>query len=164
MFRGVGILLSLTLCASVATGCYPHYTLVQPALTVTVTNAEGQALDGVSVYFASASNPHHMLHHKAVVETDAAGVAQFDAAREWELHVPIMIHGVPFYYFVWCVDSPGYRPVRRNRSASDVWCTVEDAVTLEVGDNWGQCREEFDRLRPWGEEESTDERSQSKNP
>lgn len=137
------------------TGCYPRYAMVQPNLSLSVRDETGAPIDGATVFFVAASNPHHMLHHKNTYVTDSDGVVRLKSEREWVLDVPIMIHGVGFYYFAWCVEKSGYVPVRGNLSAVDVSCSEEKEVTLAYGTGFGQCRQEYEKIRRWGEPEPT---------
>ena len=134
-----------------STGCYPRYALVQPNLTLTVRDQGGEPVDEASVFFVAASNPHHMLHHKDTYITDRDGVVNLKSEREWVLDVPIMIHGVAFYYFAWCVEKRGYVPARGYLSATDVCCSHEEEITLAAGTGFGECRQEYEKIRRWGE-------------
>ena len=68
-------------------------------------------------------------------------MVQLESQREWVLDVPIMIHGVGFYYFAWCVEKNGYAPTRGYLSATDVWCSHQENVTLTPGSGTGECRQ-----------------------
>jgi hypothetical protein len=131
-------------------GCYPRYALVQPDLTLTVQDSSGQPISDASVFFVAASNPHHRFHHKGMYTTDASGLVHLDSQREWEFVAPIMIHGVPFYYFTWCAEKDGYRTGQGYLSATDVRCSHEETITLDPGENNGECRVAYEQLSPPG--------------
>lgn len=138
-----------------STGCYPRYALVQPNLTLTVRDQGGEPVDDATVFFVAASNPHHMLHHKDTYVTDRDGVVKLRPEREWVLDVPIMIHGVAFFYVAWCVEKSGYVPARGYLSATDIWCSHEEEITLAAGSDAGECREEYEKVMRWGKPEPT---------
>lgn len=131
-------------------GCYPRYVLVQPDLTLTVRDSSGQPIPDATVFFVTASNPHRRFHHKSSHQTDDRGVVHLRSRREWEFVAPIMIHGVPFYYFTWCAEKDGYATGGGYLSETDVWWSHEATVTLPFGDNRDECRVAYEQIGPWG--------------
>jgi hypothetical protein len=72
--------------------------------------------------------------------SDRDGVVRLKSEREWVLDVPIMIHGVGFYYFAWCVEKSGYVPTVGHLSAADASCShAEESVTLPSGTGFERC-------------------------
>jgi hypothetical protein len=144
-----GHLANLAVCTALMLlcGCYPRYALVQPHLTLTVRDPSAEPIVDAAVFFVSASDPHHMLHHKDVYATDGRGIVELEAQREWVLDVPIMIHGVPGYFFRWCVDKDGYAPSYGGLSASDVWSSHDEVVILAPGAGAGECRSRYEAFR-----------------
>jgi hypothetical protein len=127
-------------------GCIPwrREALVQPALQIRVTSPDGKPLPGARILFVAASNPHGVLHHALELRTDEQGVATLDEERQTETIYPLMMHGVPFYYWTWCVEKDGYVPeVRGIQSPPE---TPVQTVVLQPGSSGKSCRQHGGRL------------------
>ena len=123
-----------------ASACIPatREVLVQPLMTMTVVDADKRPVPGASVLFVSASNPHHKLHHALRLTTDEQGRVHLDAKLESETFYPLMMHGVPFYYWGWCVEKAGYQPTVYQEHPPDE--SMEVTVELQPGVTAATCQ------------------------
>jgi hypothetical protein len=101
---------SLTILVSLffISGCLPRSAILHPAATFSVRDQEFQPIPGAKIFVVVASMPHAVFHHSTVLETDRAGVASIAAERKWDVIMPLIIHGTPAYYAIWCAEAPGY--------------------------------------------------------
>lgn len=86
----------------------PRHAQVRPGNIFVVRDASGVAVEDAAVTVGVASNPHRVFRSSETRCTDAEGVAIFPLQKEWEMIAPLMIHGIPFYYSMWCVEAPGF--------------------------------------------------------
>ena len=82
--------------------------VVQPALEVAVRDESGAAIEGAKVLVVAGTNPHHRLEGTEEQVTDFWGYASFAERSETKTIYPLMMHGVPFYYWEWCVAAEGF--------------------------------------------------------
>ena len=132
------VLIGLIAFAVVA--CVPRATLVQPNVKITVQDQAGAPVANARVLFISASNPHSQLHHRLDLRTDQNGVVRVTKDRELEWIAPFIIHGVPSYFWVWCVEKPGYAPVVQQVGRREL--ADEYLVTLESSEQDSNCTHE----------------------
>jgi hypothetical protein len=138
---------ALGLAAAAATsGCIPWHreVVVQPALEFRVVDPQQRPVPGARILFIAGSNPHHVLHHSLRLEADEQGRAVLEQQRETETIYPLMMHGVPFYYWAWCVEKDGYAPAVHE--LHDAKAPGLQTVVLQPGTG-GACREDGGRLR-----------------
>ncbi len=95
-------LLVLLLC-----GCWKRDTVVLPKLTFEVRSPSG-AVEGARVRLMTITDPYHRRAALNEVLTDASGRVSFDEKREKLWVFPLMMHGVTFYSWQWCVEAPGF--------------------------------------------------------
>jgi len=86
--------------------------VVQPALEVDVRDESGAAIEGATVLIVAGSNPHHQLQGTEEQVTDFWGHASFAERSETKTVYPLMMHGVQFYYFEYCVAKDGFTSMR----------------------------------------------------
>ena len=90
-------------------GCVlPRYTLTRPETTFVIRGSNAQPIQNAAVTVFTASNPYNVLRSSETLCSDAGGRANFESTRKFEVVVPVMIHGVPFYYSAWCIEADGY--------------------------------------------------------
>jgi hypothetical protein len=144
--RRVGRAGLVLVAAAALAGCIPwqREVLVQPALEFLVVDPQQRPLPGARILFVAGSNPHHVLHHTLRLETDQTGRAAIEAQRETETIYPLMMHGVPFYYWTWCVELDGYAPAVHEMH--DPKAPPLQRIVLEPGAG-GACRESGGRIR-----------------
>ena len=99
----------------VLVGCplpIPRTSVVRPGLRLTVVDPEGRPVGGARLVLTWSSNPHRRLHARTVRSVDQRGVAVVveRSKREWVM--PLMMHGVPFHYWTWCVERKGFVTAR----------------------------------------------------
>jgi hypothetical protein len=132
--------------ASVLAGCIPwrREALVQPALEIQVVDPDQRPVAGAAVLFLAASNPHHVLHHVLRLETDQQGRVLLEERRESETVYPLMMHGVPFYYWAWCVEKQGFVPAVREIHEPEAGPV--QTLVLQPGASEQRCRQTGGRL------------------
>jgi hypothetical protein len=89
-------------------GCLPRSAMLHPAATFSVRDLDFQPIAGAKIFVVVASMPHAVFHHSTVLQTDHAGLASISEQRKWEVIMPLIIHGTPAYYAIWCAEAPGY--------------------------------------------------------
>jgi hypothetical protein len=126
-------------------GCIPwrREVLVQPALEIRVTDPEGLPLEDARVLFLAASNPHHVPHHSLELRTGPDGSVTLEERRERETIYPLMMHGVPHYYWTWCAEKPGHEPEVRVEYDPEPL----ETLVLERGASGSTCRLDGGRIR-----------------
>ena len=84
-----------------------------------VKDASGQPVEGAKVILIASANPHPIERGREVKMTDANGLAEFDSRHEWRMET-LMIHGVEFFFWNWCVEKHGFKTYRTYaRSSGD---------------------------------------------
>lgn len=123
-----------------AGACIPwsREVLVQPTMKMTVVDSDKRPIPGASVLFVSGSNPHHKLHHALRLTTDEQGRVHLEAKLESETVYPLMMHGVPFYYWGWCVEKTGYTPAVYQEHQPDE--SMDVTVVLQPGETAAACQ------------------------
>jgi hypothetical protein len=111
--------------------------VVQPALEVDVKDESGAMIEGARVLVVAGSNPHHQLQGTEEQTTDAWGHASFEERSETKTVYPLMMHGVPFYYFEWCVEAEGFVAQRGELGGEPVDPVLE--VALAKGGDERHC-------------------------
>lgn len=91
--------------------------VVQPKLDFEVHSDAG-VVTGAKVWLLTSSDPHHQREALVSVTTGDDGRARFDEKHESIWVFPLMIHGVPFYSWQWCVEAPGYAAQVDDRRAN----------------------------------------------
>lgn len=117
--------------------------VVQPALEVDVRDESGAAVEGARVLVVAGTNPHHQLAGTEELLTDAWGHASFEERSETKTIYPLMMHGVPFYYFEWCVEADGFVSQKGELGGEPVAPTLE--VVLAKGGDERHCTAEGGR-------------------
>lgn len=94
-------------------GCIPvpRNSVRLPDLTVEVQDEHGAPLQGVSVRLATGSHPHAQWHDELFMTSDHEGRVSVSKKEEWEVVFPLLMHGVPYYYWTLCVEKPGFQTV-----------------------------------------------------
>lgn len=92
------------------TGCmsYPVHKITQPQSQVIVQDEGGGPIEGATVTLLTQFNPHPIEPTRQIKTTDATGTAAFPEVREWQFE-SLMIHGMRFYFWNWCVQKPGFK-------------------------------------------------------
>lgn len=103
---------------------------VRPGGEVTVRSAAGEDLPGATVTVYRFSHPHDMPGGEWVATTDARGVVTFDATQEEQTVRPLMMHGVPEYYWRVCAEAEGHGAAQREWPWADV-DTAPASLVLE---------------------------------
>ena len=99
----VTMLMSLTACIP-----FPRYALVQPNVKIQVKENSGKPISAAKVIFIAASHPHAVLRKKQTIASSAQGYVELTAEHEWEAIYPLMMHGVPEYFWALCIEKEGY--------------------------------------------------------
>jgi len=79
-------------------------------MKIKVCNYKGLPISNAKINFIAGSDPHHVLHHEEKLITDTRGIVSLESRHQFEVVAPLMMHGVPFYYWEWCVEKDGYAP------------------------------------------------------
>ena len=97
-------------CTLALTACvpYPVYKTLQPAAQVMVNDSEGHPVPGASVTLIASAYPYGWEKTRETQLTDGAGIAHFEAHREWRAEVNF-IHGSEQYFWNWCVRKDGFQ-------------------------------------------------------
>lgn len=106
---------------------------VRPGGEVTVKGTDGEDLPGASVTVYRLSYPHDMPGGDWTVTTNARGVASFVATEEEETVRPLMMHGVPEYYWQVCAEAEGYGASRQRWPREAEAAPRDLVVQLEPG-------------------------------
>ena len=112
----------------------PRNAVVQPKIQFQVRDTEGRPVKA-DILLAQWSNPHHRYHGYSTLSTGDLGVLQVEKKRKFEWVMPLMIHGVPFYYWTWCVQATGYAPAQGSTHENPPGKPI--VVVLQAGD--GAC-------------------------
>lgn len=119
--------------AIVVSGCvpYPIYKTLQPVASITVVDATGKPVIGASVTLIANRYPYGREHHRSYSTTSQAGIASFDAMREWRTEV-LMLHGAEEFFWNWCISGEGFETFNtHNKDASSF--VLEPTVQLVAG-------------------------------
>jgi hypothetical protein len=107
-------------------GCWKRDTVVQPKLSFEISGEAGPVA-GAKVSLMTITDPYHRRQALVDATTDVKGGASFEEKRERIWVFPLMMHGVTFYSWEWCVEAPGFAA---QRSADREYPTGNIAVTL----------------------------------
>lgn len=107
-------------------GCWKRDTVVQPKLSFEMRSESGPVV-GARVRLMTITDPYHQRRALVDSVTDANGRVEFEEKRERIWVFPLMMHGVTFYSWEWCVDAPGFAA---QRSADREYPSANIAVTL----------------------------------
>ena len=95
----------------------PRTVTLVPAARFEVTGAQnGGAIAGARIVLERGSDPHGRPGGRWVERANTLGRFAFERTTADETIMPLMMHGVPFYYWNACVDAPG-RAARRTERA-----------------------------------------------
>ena len=97
----------LTLAVVTLSSCWKRDYVVQPKLDFEVRDAAGP-ISGAKVRLLTSTDPHHRREALVDVVTDARGLASLEEKHERVWIFPLVMHGVPFYSWQWCVEAPGH--------------------------------------------------------
>lgn len=97
----------LTLAVVTLSSCWKRDYVVQPKLDFEVRDAAGP-ISGAKVRLLTSTDPHHRREALVDVVTDARGLASLEEKHERVWIFPLVMHGVPFYSWQWCVEAPGF--------------------------------------------------------
>jgi hypothetical protein len=99
----------ILLLASSLAGCvpYPVYKTTQPASQMAVLDERNEPVEGAKVVLITSFNPHGRETREIKI-TDRDGVAAFETRNEWQSE-SMMMHGVTYYFWNWCVQKPGFK-------------------------------------------------------
>jgi hypothetical protein len=116
------------------TGCIPcpRTAIVQPPLEFQLVDDSGQPVEGV-VRLTRLSVPHRVHHATDDFLTDPQGALKIPMEKKREWVYPLMMHGVHYYYWEYCVDAPGYSAVTDEIRDPTQWADSL-SVVLEPGD------------------------------
>ena len=79
-------------------------------------------------------NPHPgPISHEWTFKTDNKGIVKTKAKSHREATMPLMMHGVPFYYWRLCVSKPGYTTTFVDWSRETSKPVPQTTVTLQLG-------------------------------
>ena len=96
------------LCLAVTfSGCWKRDYVVQPKLDFEVRGERGPVA-GAKVWLLTSTDPHHRREALVEVVTDTGGRASLEEKHERVWIFPLVMHGVPFYSWQWCVEAPGH--------------------------------------------------------
>ena len=107
--RGCRNLILVLALVGATTGCIPVRHTLQPGITVTVADANGQPLAGAVVQLGKYSSPFDIFESTRDFSTDASGTASIERQAKWGWII-LAPDGVGSYYFHLCVAKPGYEP------------------------------------------------------
>lgn len=130
--RALLMLAVVTLC-----GCWKRDYVVQPKLDFEVRDAAGP-ISGAKVRLLTSTDPHHRREALVDVVTDARGVASLEEKHERVWVFPLVMHGVPFYSWQWCVEAPGHAAQVSDRR---VYPSGVVSVQLQPSENAERCVE-----------------------
>ncbi len=97
----------LCLAMLLLSGCWKRDTVVQPKLSFEISSEAGPIV-GAKVRLMTITDPYHQRLALVDVTTDANGRASFEEKRERIWVFPLMMHGVTFYSWEWCVEAEGF--------------------------------------------------------
>lgn len=107
----------LALCSGLLlTACpipVPRNAIVQPRLTILLKDDKGRPVPKQKVHFAWLSHPHSRLHQLQRLHTDSKGVVQLPQRIKREWIMPLMMHGVPQHFWLYCIRKKGYQTLHR---------------------------------------------------
>lgn len=87
---------------------FPRTTITQPQMTITVLDSKQHPVADATIWYLIGSDPHSRLHQKMKFKTNSKGQARLEQQETFEWILPLMMHGVPFYYWAFCVDKEGF--------------------------------------------------------
>src|SRR5688572_466927 len=132
--------LGAVLC-TLALGCpipLPDRAVTQPGATFVIRDEGGLAIAGAELLLVVGSDPHDKLESTHSFTADAEGRVVVERVVDTRMVFPLMMHGVPFYYYEWCASAPGF--VAKTGSLKDD--AGEIGITLVRGDKHGHCTED----------------------
>ena len=84
----------------------PRSTVLQPKVTLQVQDPAGNPVAGAPVAVTLGSQPHSRRHHTRVFITDRTGHVGLEEIRKTKWVMPLMLHGVPQYFWEICISTP----------------------------------------------------------
>lgn len=110
----IGIFLSLTGCS------YPVYKKMQPQSEIVILDESQKPLANVKVELHSKEQAAggRAKHWKSTKLTTQDGIAEFESRREWRIE-SLMIHGMTFVSWKWCIEKEGFKTIRTSYLYSD---------------------------------------------
>jgi 5-hydroxyisourate hydrolase-like protein (transthyretin family) len=103
------VIASIMLALALLCGCpipVPSDTVTRPAIDFLVHDAAGTPIPNARVVLLTASDPHGRVEGIEEITTDAEGRASFSERVETLTQYPLMMHGVAFYFWWWCIETP----------------------------------------------------------
>ncbi|MCK6511746.1 hypothetical protein L6R29_17460 [Myxococcota bacterium] len=82
--------------------------VVQPSMVLRVVDAKGQVLGKTKMSLTWASHPHRRIHKTTSYTADDKGEIRIVEELRGEWIMPLMMHGVPFHFWVYCIRREGY--------------------------------------------------------
>jgi hypothetical protein len=107
--------------------------VVQPSMVLRVVDAKGQALGGAKVSLTWASYPHRRIHKTTFHTTDTKGEIRVAEELRGEWIMPLMMHGVPFHHWVYCVRHKGYETYEKEIHRAEKGKTISIEIPLKQG-------------------------------
>jgi hypothetical protein len=121
--------------------------VVLPETNIIVKDAAGDPVCGCTVNVYWVSQPHRKVDGRTSYQTDGDGKVHIQEQTQGEWVFPLMMHGVPFYHWAWCVEREGFDSAVGLIRWAEPGDQADVAVTLEKG-TCAQLGEDYDRLWP----------------
>lgn len=93
-----------------ACGCpipIPRDTVTRKAFEFVVRDRAGAPIADARVMLLTGTDPHNRVETIDETTTDAEGRAALTEQSEIITTYPLVMHGVAFYYWSWCIEAPG---------------------------------------------------------
>lgn len=128
-------------------GCIPMKKtfIVRPESSIRVVDGAGAPIEGASVKLVRNKYPYGRHDADWTATTNAKGEVSFSKEEKTETVYPLMMHGVPGYGFVACVESPGKASKTEHLSFDDAGKTT---VTIKLVDGDRPCEGKADMTLP----------------
>ncbi|MEM6429619.1 MAG: hypothetical protein AAF708_10295 [Deinococcota bacterium] len=97
------------------TACSRSYVVV-PDMTSEITTARGEPITNARMHLERLDWRDDLVVNEAVFTTDDSGRIELDEQLEREGSYPLIMNGVPDYYFLLCFEADGYNTVTNRLS------------------------------------------------
>lgn len=110
----------------------PQNTIMQPKMQFQTLDPQGKPIEGQKVEVTLGSHPHGKYHYTHFFKSDQNGLVSIKELKKTKWVMPLMMHGVPQYFWVICAHNPKYKTYRK-RFYINRKTTFKEKITFKEG-------------------------------